>query len=161
MWECATCRQLNDKDNESCVFCDSPKVVVPKRKEIKKQEKNNESGIDNSKIEDCMKILNEKFNNDGLLNNDESSGLLNKFINLHLQKIKNIQEKKSEIEKYFKERNHNSENLKYILEIIDLITSKKEISSEQIQKLLLIKINMKYVIILIMIIMVLTKTMIY
>ena len=50
MWECAGCHQLNDKDNESCVFCDGPKVVAPPKKDIKKKKENkdeNKLGIDN------------------------------------------------------------------------------------------------------------------
>ena len=38
MWECASCHEMNDKDNESCVFCDAPKVVAPPKKVINKVE---------------------------------------------------------------------------------------------------------------------------
>ena len=34
MWECASCHNMNDKDNASCVFCDAPKVIVPPKKGI-------------------------------------------------------------------------------------------------------------------------------
>jgi hypothetical protein len=30
-WECASCHELNDKDNTFCVFCDAPKKVAPKK----------------------------------------------------------------------------------------------------------------------------------
>ena len=52
MWECSNCHQLNDKDNESCVYCDAPKVIAPKMLEIKKRKSEVKISnlLDNSKI---------------------------------------------------------------------------------------------------------------
>jgi len=63
MWECSTCHELNDKDNESCVFCDAPKVVAPPKKIAKKKEKNkeDENTINLNNIDECMNILIKKL----------------------------------------------------------------------------------------------------
>ena len=135
MWECSTCHELNDKDNESCVFCDAPKVVAPPKKVAKKKEKKkeDEKAINLNNIDECMNILIKKLETEMIIiKNDNSNynSLLNKLINLHFNNIKDIIEKKNIIKNYFKDES----KLKEINSILDLIKDNK-LTIEDINKL--------------------------
>ena len=138
MWECAACHQLNDKDNESCVFCDGPKVVVPPKKDIKKKEvKKDENKINtnNYKIEECMDILTKKLETEGpLIKSDNSNynNLLVKLINMHLHNI--VSNKKKNIEQYFTQIEKDENKLKEINTILDLANDKK-VTIDDVNKL--------------------------
>ena len=147
MWECAACHQLNDKDNESCVFCDGPKVIVPQKKEIKKKKENvdeNNKGINNYQIEDCLNILKQKLENDIAIVNKEDEKfkfiydiLMNKLIEIHFKKLPNFEEKKSAIENYFKNIKKNEEKLNQINAILSLIKEGKPITINEVNNLYL------------------------
>ena len=142
MWECAGCHMLNDKDNESCVFCDGPKIVVPqkkevKKKEIKKDEDDNKNSLNNSKIEECMNVLIKKLDTEMTLiksDNSNYNSLLNKLINMHLNKIKDLSDKKKIIQNYYKQKEKDENKLKEIESILELIKDNK-ITIEHINKL--------------------------
>ena len=146
MWECAACHQLNDKDNESCVFCDGPKVIAPPKKEVKKKvAKNveeNKNNINNYQIDECMDILKQKIGNDFYVinENDEKfkliyNKLMNQLITEHFKNIKDFEEKKSKIESYYKYTVKDEEKLNQILSILNLIKEGKEITLEEVNKL--------------------------
>jgi len=140
MWECASCHEKNDKDNESCVFCDAPKVVAPPKKIIKKKEnnENKENKIDLNNVDECMNILIKKLENEMKLiktDNANYNTLLNQLINLHFNKMGDLSEKKNCIEKYFTEKEKDENKLKEIKIIIDSLKENK-LTKEEINKLL-------------------------
>ena len=141
MWECAGCHQLNDKDNESCVFCDGPKVVAPPKKEIKKKKENkdeNKLGIDNYKVDECLDILKQKLGNDVkiiLKDNSNYNKLMNKLLEIHFKNLPNFEEKKSEIESYYKSNKKDEKKLSEINSIFTLIKEGKPITINEINKL--------------------------
>ena len=141
MWECAGCHQLNDKDNESCVFCDGPKVVAPPKKEIKKKKENkdeNKLGIDNYKVDECLDILKQKLGNDVkiiLKDNSNYNKLMNKLLEIHFKNLPNFEEKKLEIESYYKNNKKDEKKLSEINSIFTLIKEGKPITINEINKL--------------------------
>ena len=147
MWECASCHNMNDKDNASCVFCDAPKVIVPPKKEIKKKkvesEDDNKNKINNYKIEECLDILKQKLGNEiKIINKDDPEyksnydNLINKLLEIHFKNIQNFEEKKTEIENYYKNIKKDEENLKQINSILSLIKEPgKQITLSDLNKL--------------------------
>ena len=135
MWECASCHELNDKDNQSCVFCDAPKVVAPPKINIKKklQKEENISGIDNNKVDECLNILIQKMGSEASIVTDKK--IINKIMGMHFMKLKNLEEKRRDIENYYKNVKKDEDKLKKINSILDIIKSSKQISIDDINKL--------------------------
>ena len=142
MWECAACHQLNDKDNESCVFCDGPKVIAPPKKEIKKKvvknEEENKNDINNYKIDECLDIIKQKIANDFNIIKEDNvnyNKLMNILLTTHFKNMKNFSEKKSEIEFYYKNIKKDEEKLSQINSVLNIIKDGKEISLSDVNKL--------------------------
>jgi other hect domain ubiquitin protein ligase E3 len=133
---------LNDKDNESCVFCDGPKIVVPQKKEVKKKEvkkdnNENKNSLSNNNIEECMNVLIKKLDTEMTLiksDNSNYTSLLTLLLNFHLNNLKDISDKKNIIQKYFKKNEKDESKLKEIESILSLIKENK-ITFEHIEKL--------------------------
>ena len=147
MWECAACHQLNDKDNESCVFCDGPKVIAPPKIELKKKSEkidNNKTGVNNYKIEECLEMLKQKLVNDATIITKEDENfksiydnLMNKVLTNHFSALPNLEEKKREIENYFKNVKKNEEKLNQINAILSMIKEGKQITKAETDNLYL------------------------
>ena len=137
-WECASCHQENDKDNQSCVFCDAPKVVAPPKKEIKKKvekKDDNTNGIDNNKIDECLDIFRQKLSNDANIIYNQDENLMSKLFEVHFKNLPNLNEKIDDIEYYYKNDKKDNEKLTQINSVLSLIKEGKKIGINEINKL--------------------------
>ena len=137
-WECASCHELNDKDNTFCVFCDAPKKVAPKKQVFEKKISLEDKMEDYDEIQKnldinyCMEKLKDKIKlenyfeiiDDNLICNNKDK--LNEFFKKRFNNMpKEFKESKKDLIKQFIS---NEEKKQFLLKTLD----KNDISIDDI-----------------------------